>query len=64
MKKISNFKWEVAKNTDLGMRVPGIIYADKELLELAQEEKTLDQVINVATLPGVINASFAMPDIH
>ena len=64
LKKISDFKWEVAKNTDLGMRVPGIIYADKELLELAREEKTLDQVINVATLPGVINASFAMPDIH
>jgi len=64
LKKISDFKWEIAKNTDLGMRVPGIIYADKELLGLAQEEKTLDQVINVATLPGVINASFAMPDIH
>ncbi|MBE3101829.1 MAG: RtcB family protein [Firmicutes bacterium] len=64
LKKISDFKWEVAKNTDLGMRVPGIIYADKELLELAREEKTLDQVINVATLPGIINASFAMPDIH
>ncbi len=64
LKKISDFKWEVTKNTNLGMRVPGIIYADKELLELARKEKTLDQVINVATLPGIINASFTMPDIH
>src|SRR4030042_350180 len=64
LKKMSDFKWEVVKNTDFGMRVPGIIYADKELLEIAREEKTLEQVINVATLPGVINASFAMPDIH
>lgn len=64
LKKISDFKWEIVKNIDLGMRVPGIIYADRELLEIAQEEKTLDQVINVAKLPGVINASFAMPDIH
>ncbi len=46
------------------MRVPGIIFASKELLDHAVNEKTIDQVINVATLPGIIKASFAMPDIH
>jgi tRNA-splicing ligase RtcB (3'-phosphate/5'-hydroxy nucleic acid ligase) len=46
------------------MRVPGIIFASKELLDHAVSEKTIDQVINVATLPGIIKASFAMPDIH
>ncbi|MCX6384818.1 MAG: RtcB family protein [Actinobacteria bacterium] len=46
------------------MRVPGIIFSDKELLEHASQEETLAQVINVATMPGIVNASYAMPDIH
>lgn len=46
------------------MRVPGVIFADKELLDHAIGEKTLDQVINVSTLPGILKASYAMPDIH
>ncbi len=64
IKKLSDYKWEVEKDESLGMRVPGIIYADREILEIAEKEKTLDQVVNVANLPGIINASFAMPDIH
>ncbi len=64
IKKISDFKWEIPQNKNLGMRVPGIIFADKELLEQAEKERTIDQVINVANLPGIIRASFAMPDIH
>jgi tRNA-splicing ligase RtcB len=46
------------------MRVPGIIFADSQLLDHAVSEKTIDQVINVATLPGILKASYAMPDIH
>jgi tRNA-splicing ligase RtcB len=64
IKKINNFKWEIAQNKNLGMRVPGIIFADKELLEQAEKERTIDQIVNVANLPGIIKASFAMPDIH
>src|SRR4030067_3793495 len=64
IKKISDYKWEIEKDEEYGMRVPGIIFADKELLEHAAGEKTIDQVINVATLPGIIKASDAMPDIH
>ncbi|MGM0367870.1 MAG: RtcB family protein [Actinomycetota bacterium] len=64
IKKINDYKWEVRRKKDLGMNVPGIIFADKELLDNAIKEKTIDQVINVATLPGIIDASFAMPDIH
>ena len=64
IKKINNFKWEIAQNKNLGMRVPGIIFADEELLEQAEKERTIDQIVNVANLPGIIKASFAMPDIH
>ena len=64
VKKIEEFKWEVECDPSLGMKVPGIIFADRELLQQAQSENVLDQVVNVATLPGIIKASFAMPDIH
>jgi tRNA-splicing ligase RtcB (3'-phosphate/5'-hydroxy nucleic acid ligase) len=64
IKKINDYKWEIEKDEKYGMRVPGIIFADKNFLDNAVKEKTLDQVINVATLPGIIKASFAMPDIH
>ncbi|RJP28259.1 MAG: RtcB family protein [Candidatus Omnitrophota bacterium] len=46
------------------MRVPGIIYADERLLKDIYKDKALEQVANVAFLPGIVNASMAMPDIH
>jgi tRNA-splicing ligase RtcB len=46
-----------------GMRVPGIIYADS-ILEKELDSKSIEQVANVATLPGIVRASTAMPDIH
>jgi tRNA-splicing ligase RtcB len=64
IKKLSDYKWEVQKDEKSGMRVPGIIFADREILEIAKREKTLDQIVNVANLPGILKASFAMPDIH
>jgi tRNA-splicing ligase RtcB len=45
------------------MRVPGIIYADEELIR-EMDEKVYEQVTNVATLPGIVKASYAMPDAH
>jgi tRNA-splicing ligase RtcB len=45
------------------MRVHGIIYVD-DILEKELESGSIDQVANVATLPGIINASSAMPDVH
>ncbi|MFG3510456.1 RtcB family protein [Streptomyces sp. NPDC047821] len=44
------------------MRVPGVVFASPALLRDA--EKSLEQVVNVATLPGIVGASYAMPDIH
>jgi hypothetical protein len=45
------------------MRVPGVIYADEALVR-AMDEKVYEQVRNVATLPGIVRASYAMPDAH
>jgi tRNA-splicing ligase RtcB len=46
------------------MRVPGIVFASRELLPDVVADRSLDQVANVATLPGIVGASFAMPDVH
>ncbi|MEU2603523.1 RtcB family protein [Streptomyces albus] len=45
-----------------GMRAPGVVFASPGLLRDA--EKSLEQVVNVASLPGIVGASYAMPDIH
>ena len=45
------------------MRVPGILYADADLIA-AMDPKVYEQVVNVATLPGIVTASYAMPDAH
>lgn len=46
-----------------GMNVPGIIYVNNDLENLL-EDRAVRQVANVAALPGIVNASLAMPDIH
>lgn len=47
-----------------GMKVPGIIYANEKIRELLQNDESTKQVANVAHLPGIVNYSLAMPDIH
>ena len=63
-RKIADYTYELPIGAVEGMRAPGIIYADEPLIKKAQDEGVLQQVANVATLPGIVKASFAMPDIH
>lgn len=62
--KIDNYKFEVIPDKEKGMNVPGIIFSDDSLMEAVLQEETINQVINVASLPGIVKASYAMPDIH
>ncbi|MBN2480073.1 MAG: RtcB family protein [Parachlamydiales bacterium] len=62
LQKIGPSQYLVPKEGD--MKVPGLIIAKEELLEVIKEDKSLEQVKNVATLPGIVNYSIAMPDIH
>ena len=62
--KVDDYRWKIPEDYKAGMRVPGLIYASKEMLESMCEEQTLEQVANVASLPGIVGYSFAMPDIH
>lgn len=58
------FKFRIKKTARSGMRVDGVVYADEELVVQADRDRALEQVINVAFLPGIVRASMAMPDIH
>src|SRR5512144_711556 len=57
----SEFEWHIPKRRK--MRVPGIIYASEKLIS-DMDNKVYEQVTNVAMLPGIQKASFAMPDAH
>lgn len=54
--------WKIPKEGK--MRVPGRVYASEELLEQIEQDKTLEQIKNVAHLPGIQRFSIAMPDAH
>jgi tRNA-splicing ligase RtcB (3'-phosphate/5'-hydroxy nucleic acid ligase) len=62
MKKISDNEWEIPMEGD--MKVPARIFASEELMRLIKDDKSLDQIKNVAKLPGILKASYAMPDMH
>lgn len=64
IKRLDNYRWLIPQDFKAGMRVPGLIFADEELLDKAIEDKAFEQVINVAFLPGIVKYSLAMPDIH
>ncbi len=54
--------WEIPREG--AMRVPGRVFATEDLIAAARDDQALRQVVNVATLPGIVVASMAMPDIH
>jgi len=62
--RVDDYRWMIPETYKTGMRVPGMIYASQEMLEAMREEQTLEQVANVAFLPGIVGYSLAMPDIH
>ncbi|MFC1875185.1 RtcB family protein [Chloroflexota bacterium] len=64
LEKIDDYRWRIPISYKPGMRVPGLIYADQDMLEHILTEQTLEQVVNVAHLPGIVDYSLAMPDIH
>ena len=62
LKQINDNLWEIPKSD--GMRVPGRIYANQNLIEAIIKDDSIKQVQNVAHLPGIVKYSLAMPDIH
>jgi tRNA-splicing ligase RtcB len=63
IRKISEYEWELPKEAKPGMRVPGRLFLSEKLLKEV-EEGAIEQVANVAFLPGIQKWSIAMPDMH
>jgi len=63
LKKVRNCVWEIPTDYKKGMRVPGRVYLDDESIKNV-EQGALDQVSNVACLPGIQKFSIGLPDIH
>jgi tRNA-splicing ligase RtcB len=62
LEKVDEYRWLIPKTGPL--RVPGLIFSNVELIKAVQEDESLTQVANVATLPGIVGHALAMPDIH
>jgi len=64
MERVAEHVWEIPKTFRDDMRVPARLYADEDLLDGALSDNSVLQLVNTATLPGVIRHAIAMPDIH
>jgi tRNA-splicing ligase RtcB len=62
VQRITDYIWEIPVAG--GMRVPGRIYSSRKLMQVVRSDESLQQVVNVAHLPGIAGYSLAMPDIH
>jgi len=62
--KINDYEWEIPKSFRSDMRVPVRIFATRRLLDKVMDDKSLEQAINSATLPGLIGQVVVMPDMH
>jgi tRNA-splicing ligase RtcB (3'-phosphate/5'-hydroxy nucleic acid ligase) len=62
--RIDDTLWEIPPQARADMRVPARVFADDELLDAIRQDRSLEQLQNVATLPGIVDAALAMPDIH
>ena len=62
--QISETEWEIPRRVRPDMRVPVRLFATRELLDQIMDDKSLEQAINSATLPGLVGAVIVMPDMH
>src|ERR671918_2475654 len=64
LRRVAEVVWEIPAYARSDMRVPARLFADRELLQAIERDRSLEQLQNVATLPGIVGAALAMPDIH
>jgi tRNA-splicing ligase RtcB len=64
LKQLDEYRFLIEKSFQPGMRIDGMIYATEKMMNGIRADQTLQQVANVATLPGLVGRSMAMPDAH
>src|SRR5262245_10543317 len=62
LQKVNDCTWRIPREGR--MNTDGVVFADERLMSAIREDKSLEQVANVACLPVILGASLAMPDIH
>jgi tRNA-splicing ligase RtcB (3'-phosphate/5'-hydroxy nucleic acid ligase) len=62
IQKIDDWRWRIPREGK--MRTEGLVYADEKMMKDIRTDQSLSQVVHVATLPGIVGKSMAMPDIH
>ncbi len=62
--RIDDFVWQIPQSFRGDMRAPARLYATEELLDDALQDESVKQLVNTATLPGIVQYAIAMPDIH
>src|SRR5512147_1830861 len=63
-RQISDYEWEIPVTYRTDMRVPVCVFATRDLLAAAFDDKSLEQAVNAATLPGLVGRVLVMPDVH
>jgi tRNA-splicing ligase RtcB len=64
IKQISDYEWEIPVSYRHDMRVPVRIFATRGILEATLDDRSLEQAVNSATLPGLVGHIAVMPDVH
>lgn len=64
LNKINDYIWEIPKTHRSDMKVPARIYTDDKMLDDILKDYSLEQLVNITTLPGIQKIAYAMPDIH
>ena len=64
IRKLDGQRYLIPKDTRSDMRTDAVVYANEKLLAAILKDLSLEQVVNVATLPGIVGPSLAMPDMH
>jgi tRNA-splicing ligase RtcB len=64
LQRVDAYRWRIPRDERRGMRVDGLVFADDALMARLRGDPALEQVAAVASLPGIVGASLAMPDVH
>ena len=64
LERIDDYSWRIPKSYKQGMRVPGIVFADEQLIQKIRQDRTLEQCSNIAHLPGIYTHAITLPDGH
>jgi tRNA-splicing ligase RtcB len=64
LQQVDRYRWRIPRDASAGMRTDVVVFASEPIIAHVRTDQSLDQAVNVSTLPGIVGPSLAMPDIH